>query len=153
MNGSDFTIFVVEQRTSGANSYFVGGGSNGVFSLGYTGSTTIRAGQSGTLGTNHFDYTIPSFSSSQITSRIHTFILTSANGKKYWLNGGSTPEASSADNSLFSQYSGYIGGLQIGGATPIYYNGDIGEVIIYSKELSTKERNEVEDYLSKNMEL
>jgi len=149
MNGSDFTIFVVEQRTSGANSYFVGGGSNGVFSLGYTGSTTIRAGQSGTLGTNYFDYTIPSFSSSQIISRIHTFILTSVNGKKYWLNGGSTADASSTNNSLLSQYSGHIGATDIGATTPIYYIGDIGEVIIYSKELSTKERNEVEDYLSK----
>ncbi|NBX52781.1 MAG: prepilin-type N-terminal cleavage/methylation domain-containing protein [Proteobacteria bacterium] len=150
MNGADFTIFVVEQRTSGSNnSFFIGGGSNGVFHLGYSGASLIRVGQYGTAGVNLFDYTIPTFSSTQITSRIHTFTLTSANGKKYWLNGGSTPEGSSVNNSLLSQYSGYIGVAEIGATTPLYYTGDIGEIIIYSKELSTKERNDVEDYLSK----
>jgi len=149
MNGSDFTIFVVEKRTSaGVNSYFIGGGSAGVFHLGYKNSSEIRVGQYGAVNINFFDYAIPTFNSSKTISRIHSFMMSGSNGKKYWLNGGENPDASSANNSLLSGYFGHIGGAEIG-SNNLFYTGDIGEIIIYSKELSTKERKEVEDYLSK----
>jgi len=154
MNGSDFTIFVVEKRTSGAvNSYYIGGGSAGVFHLGYKGATEIRVGQYGSVNVNFFDYTIPTFNSSNTISRIHSFMMSGSDGKKYWLNGGENPDASSANNSLLSGYFGHIGGTEIGGANSLFYTGDIGEIIIYSKQLSTKERKEVEDYLSKKYEI
>ncbi len=89
MNGESFTIFVVEQRRSATNHiYFIGGGA-GEFHLGYSSSTAIRVGQYGSSDVNFFDYTITSFKANETIPRIHSFILSKINGKKYWLNGGS----------------------------------------------------------------
>jgi type II secretory pathway pseudopilin PulG len=153
MNGGNFTIFVVEQRRSnGIHIYFIGGGS-GVFHLGYSGSSTIRVGQYGVGDANFFDYTVNNFKTSEIIPRIHTFILSSTNGKKYWVNGGTTPDKSSNNLSTLSNFSGYIGVTEYSAATPHYFNGDIGEIIIFSRELTDKERIDVEKYLSKKFNI
>lgn len=151
MNGGNFTIFAVEQRRSdGIHIYFIGGGS-GIFHLGYSGSSTIRVGQYGGADVNFFDYTVNNFKTSEIIPRIHTFILSSTNGKKYWLNGGTTPDKSSSNLSTLSNFSGYIGITEYGSSH--YFNGDIGEIIIFSRELTDKERIDVEKYLSKKFNI
>jgi prepilin-type N-terminal cleavage/methylation domain-containing protein len=153
MNGGNFTIFAVEQRRSAdSHIYFMGGGS-GVFHLGYSASSTIRVGQYGVADANFFDYTVNSFKTSEIIPRIHSFILSSTNGKKYWLNGGTTPDKSSNNLSTLSNFSGYIGVTEYSGGTPHYFNGDIGEIIIFSRELTDKERIDVEKYLSKKFNI
>ena len=153
MNGGNFTIFVVEQRRSaGTHKYFIGGGS-GVFHLGYSESSTIRVGQYGVADANFFDYTVNNFKTSEIIPRIHTFILSSTNGKKYWLNGGSTPDKSSNNLSTLSNFSGYIGITEYSSGAPHYFSGDIGEIIIFSRELTDKERIDVEKYLSKKFNI
>lgn len=153
MNGGNFTIFAVEQRRSaGTHKYFIGGGS-GVFHLGYSESSTIRVGQYGVADANFFDYTINSFKATEIIPRIHTFILSSTNGKKYWLNGGSAPDKSSNNLSTLSNFSGYIGITEYSSGAPHYFNGDIGEIIIFSRELTDKERIDVEKYLSKKFNI
>ena len=149
MNGASFTIFVVEQRRSSSNNlYFFGGGGNGVFHLGYADISTIRAGQYGTANVNFLVYTVSAFKNTKITPYIHSFILSTTNGKKYWLNGGSTPDKSSSNLTTLSNFSGYIGVTEYGGSNPHFYSGDIGEIIIFSRELTDKERIEVEKYLS-----
>lgn len=153
MNGGNFTIFAVEQRRSAdTHIYFIGGGS-GVFHLGYSNSSLIRVGKYGVSDSDFFDYTINSFKATEIIPRIHTFILSSSNGKKYWLNGGSTPDKSSNNLTTLSNFSGYIGVTEYGTATPHYFNGDIGEIIIFSRELTDKERIDVEKYLSKKFNI
>lgn len=155
MNGADFTIFVVEQRRSASNLlYFIGGGGSGVFHLGYANTSTIRAGQYGTANVNFFIYYLNHFKTSEIIPRIHTFILSTTNGKKYWINGGSTPDKSSNDLTSLSNFSGYIGVTGYAGENlGSYYNGDIGEIIIFSRELTDKERIDVEKYLSKKFNI
>ena len=153
MNGGNFTIFVVEQRRSaGTDKYFIGGGS-GVFHLGYSGSSTIRVGQYGSADANFFDYTVNNFKTTEIIPRIHSFILSSTNGKKYWLNGGGAPDKSSSNLTTLSNFSGYIGVTEFSTATPHHFNGDIGEIIIFSRELNDKERIDVEKYLSKKFSI
>jgi len=150
MNGANFTIFTVEQRRSVSinKHFFFGGGASGVFHLGYINSSNIRVGQYGISGVNFFDLPISAFNSADITPRIHTFILSATTGKKYWLNGGDTPDRSSNNLALLSNFSGYIGVTEYSTATPYFYQGDIGEIIIFSRELSDKERKDVEKYLS-----
>jgi hypothetical protein len=153
MNGGNFTIFAVEQRRSaGTNKYFIGGG-NGVFHLGYSTSSTIRVGQYGVLDANFFDHTVNSFKTSEIIPRIHSFILSSTNGKKYWLNGGSAPDKSSSNLTTLRNFSGYIGVTEFSTQNPHHFNGDIGEIIIFSRELTDKERIDVEKYLSKKFNI
>lgn len=154
MNGGNFTIFVVEQRRSaGTHKYFIGGGGSGVFHLGYSESSKIRVGQYGSPDANFFDYTINSFKTTEIIPRIHSFILSSTNGKKYWLNGGGAPDKSSSNLTTLSNFSGYIGVTEFSTATPHHFNGDIGEIIIFSRELNDKERIDVEKYLSKKFNI
>ena len=155
MNGGNFTIFVVEQRRSATTHiYFIGGGSNnGVFHMGYSTTSLARSGQYGSADVNFFDYTINSFKATEIIPRIHTFILSATNGKKYWLNGGSTPDKSSSNLTTLSNFSGYIGVTEYGGSNPHFYSGDIGEIIIFSRELTDKERIDVEKYLSKKFNI
>lgn len=153
MNGGDFTIFAVEQRRSStAHIYFIGGGS-GIFHLGYSGSSAIRVGQYGVAEANFFDYTVNNFKTTEIIPRIHSFILSTTNGKKYWLNGGSAPDKLSNNSSTLSNFSGYIGVTEYSGGTPHHFNGDIGEIIIFSRELTEKERIDVEKYLSKKFSI
>jgi prepilin-type N-terminal cleavage/methylation domain-containing protein len=149
MNKASFTIFAVEQRRSDTNHiYFFGGGSNGVFHMGYATTSLARSGQYGSPDVNFFDYTIKSFKTTEIIPRIHSFILSTTNGKKYWLNGGTNPDKSSKDLSTLTNFSGYVGVTEYGSGTPHFYSGDIAEIIIFSRELNDKERIDVEKYLS-----
>ncbi len=149
MNGANFTIFAVEQRRTATNHvYFFGGGSNGVFHMGYSTTSTARSGQYGSADVNFFDFAIKNFKTNEIIPRIHSFILSTTNGKKYWLNGGANPDKSSNNLSTLSEFSGYVGVTEYGGSTPHFYFGDIGEIIIFSRELNDKERIDVEKYLS-----
>ena len=149
MNKASFTIFAVEQRRSDTNHiYFFGGGSNGVFHMGYATTTLARSGQYGSADVNFFDYTIKSFKTTEIIPRIHSFILSTTNGKKYWLNGGTNPDKSSNDLSTLTNFSGYVGVTEYGSGTAHFYSGDIAEIIIFSRELNDKERIDIEKYLS-----
>jgi len=146
---SSYTFIVVEQRRSaGNNIYFIGGttssGTNGNFHMGYSNSTTIRVGQYGVAGVNFFDYSIPAYTSPNPI--MHTFIHSNVDGKKYWVNGGNTPEATSANNSPLTAYTIPV----IGQAeNTLFYSGDIAEIIIFSRALKTEERQSIESYLSK----
>jgi len=148
MLNSNFTVFVVEsRRSSGINQFFLGGATSGNFHIGYINSSTIRAGRYGATGSDFFDYAIPAYSSP--TPRIHTFLHSSTVGKKYWLNGGLTPEASSNNTANLTFYNGVIGNTE----GTWFYSGDIGEVIIYSRALTNDERMAIEEYLQKKFQI
>jgi prepilin-type N-terminal cleavage/methylation domain-containing protein len=140
---SNFTFFVVEQRMSSAIHKYYIGGSNGKFHLGYINSTTIRVGKYGFPASDFFDINIPAYSNP--IPRIHTYSHNSTTGKKYWINGSSNPIASSNNTENITEYNGVIGQTE----NVHYYMGDIAEIIIYSRDLSTKERLDVEEYLGK----
>lgn len=134
-----YTIFVVEQRRSGAStSYFItgsGSANNQVLTLGYLTATQLVQSHYGT----ELDYgTLPAYDSPM--PRILTYMADSINGKQAWINGG-TAYSDAAQTSLLTSFSGAM----IGNT----YVGDLGEVIIFSRDLETYERQAVEKYLGK----
>ena len=148
MLNTNFTVFAVESRRSaGINQFFLGGSTTGNFHIGYVNSTTIRSGRYGVIGSDFFDYAISAYTSP--TPRIHTFLHSSTLGKKYWINGGLTPEASSNNTLTLTVYSGVIGNTE----GNWFYSGDIGEIIIYTRALSNEERMAIEEYLGKKFQI
>jgi hypothetical protein len=142
---SNYTIFVVEQRRDNKVNYFLAGSSsvaNENLLLGYEDDTNITLSQEEDSGHN---FIIPGYISP--IPRIHTFMLNSAVGKTYSLNGLNRTISNSGatnKNNLLSYEDARIGRFNAE-----YYNGDIAEIIIYNKALSDDERRDVEQYLSK----
>ena len=143
---NSYTVFVVEQRRS-ANSTispFIGGSdtstTNGNLTLGYRNNTTMTQAQS----SNDMDFATPAYTSP--ITKIHSFYLNTTDGKKYWLNGGDNPDAVNAGQtaSLVS-----YNGAAVGRYSANYFNGDLGEIIIFKRALRSEERKTIEDYLSK----
>jgi len=142
--GTNYTIFVVEQRRDGAtDSYFISGTTqtlNNNLILGYRDTDTITQAHFA----NDLDFDISAYSTP--IPRIHTFLFNTTSGKSYWMNGGVNP-----DRSEPTQTAALIsyGGASIARYTTDYYNGDIAEIIIFTRALKTEERQAVETYLSK----
>ena len=143
---TNYTIFVVEQRRDdgGGNPSYFFAGTNGITNnnlhIGYRDTDTItHAHYLNDLDYNISAYTIP-------IPRIHTFMFSTSAGKKYWMNGGVNPDASNASQT--TALESYVGAA-LGRYSPTYYNGDIAEVIIFTRALKIEERQSVENYLSK----
>jgi prepilin-type N-terminal cleavage/methylation domain-containing protein len=152
--GSNYTLFVVEQRRSATTSpywhTFIGGSGASAVNLifAYSGSMTVALSHfSNDLYAGNI---VPAYT--QPTPRIHTarFLATSATTStaSYWLNGGTTADATNSDVlEVLTSYAGAAIGSR--GATGHYFNGDLAEIIIYTRALKTEERQAVEEYLSK----
>lgn len=147
--GSNYTVFVVERRSSNvANNYFIGGTPsvtlNSNLYLGYDTSNSITHNQSGVNG-----YSFSPVPYIENNPKIHAFIHDIANGKKYYQNGGNSgvPQGTSADKvSLVANAGAAIG--QANNGTLRYYQGYIGEIIMFNRALTDIERADVELYLS-----
>jgi prepilin-type N-terminal cleavage/methylation domain-containing protein len=143
--GTDYTIFVVEQRRSSASAlYFIGGSVGGVnnsnLHLGYSDNTTIAFRQGGN------DVNISNAVTGYATpiTRIHTFSFNSGLGKSYSLNGTSFVASDGATQGLVAFSGASIGGRP---SNENYYIGDIGEVIIFNRYLTNREKVDIEKYL------
>jgi prepilin-type N-terminal cleavage/methylation domain-containing protein len=142
--GSNYTIFIVEQRSSNkSENYFLGGNgglTNGNLVLGYRNNTTITQAQY----YNDMDYTVPGYVAQ--TPIIHTFTLNKITGKSYWRNNATT-----TPNSTASQLSAMIEtpGIALGRFSGVFYSGDIAEFIIYNRALTSKEHRDITLYLAK----
>lgn len=150
---TSYTIFVVEQRRNdSSNNYFMGGTStsaNANLILGYLSNSELRQSHY----TDQLVYgSIPSYVSP--VARIHSFVFnnlggTSASGKRYWLNGsGASSSTNTSDDAQINPVTSYAGS-GIGRAFSHYFNGDIAEIIIFSRNLTAQERWAIESYLSK----
>lgn len=150
---TNFTIFVVEKRGGDKSNYdmFLAGTGNSAtlgvnLVLGYRAGDDIAFVLSGNL-----DRTAPNslFDKSAIQQQptIHTFWFSSTSGKKYWMNGGKSADASSTTQttSLISNPDSAIGSYV---TTAYNYNGDIAEFIVFNRDLTTEERQAIESYLS-----
>ncbi len=144
--GSNYTIFVVEQRRDNDNESYLFGGTDSTpaanLHIGYRDTGTITQAHFG----SDLNYNIAAYSAP--IPRIHSFMFSASAGKKYWMNGGTTPEASNSSQTtaLISYAGAALGGYRSNGN---YYNGDIAEIIVFTRALKTEERQSVEDYLSK----
>jgi hypothetical protein len=141
---NSYTIFVVEQRESAKDSSFFIGGSNADINS----NLQIGYRDSGTLMFSHYinDLFVAVPLYQNFMPRVHSFYFNVDAGKKYWLNGGENPdeEQPSQVSPLESFEDPAIGRSQIN-----YYAGSIAEIIIFARPLQSRERELVENYLSK----
>jgi hypothetical protein len=148
LSGSNYTIFVIEQRrgnTTSINHFIAGSTSstNNNLHLGYDSDTTLRFGHY----SNDLDYTVSAYSIP--TPKMHSFRFSKTEGKSYWENGGVNPDASSSgQTTALTSNSGAALGRAAFSST-YYFNGDIAEVIIFLRALKKEERQSIESYLSK----
>jgi hypothetical protein len=145
---SSYTIFVIEQRRANSSSnYFLGGttsSSNANLHLGYRDNTTLAQAHY----SNDMDVIVSGYSSP--IPKMHTFQFDTTNGKRYWLNGGSNADSTSAGQT--TALTAYVGSA-IGRYASNYFNGDIAEIIIFKRLLRSDERRSIEDYLSKKFNI
>jgi len=151
----NYSIFVVEQRSSGDGNYQYmvtssteSDGRNQVLQVGYRYSDVITWGQYG----NDYDIEIEPYGIA--TPRIHSLVFnsTATTPKIYYLNGAAqiasdTDEGTVGSEGLASYESASFGFYGAGEDT--YYKGNIGEIIIFNRALKTEERQSIEKYLSK----
>ena len=141
LNNTDYTIFVLEKREANSSAnYFIGDGTdmtaNQTLILGYSTDTAPIHSQ----GTgNNYVASLETYSSYSGKPRLFTFMSDSTDGKKMYING-----VLAAEDADTTQLSG-ITTLPIG----MSYNGEIGEIAIFTRALKAVERTAIEDYMGK----
>lgn len=148
---SQYSFFVVEQRTTSNIAYFISGSgtvNNSKITLGYDSSTTVRFGHY----SNFLNFTVPSYIAP--IPRIHFFGLNNV-GKRYFLNTTSTsPSASDSDSSKITTFpNSNIGARSDNGSNSNFYKGDICEIIIFNRYLTHEERIAIFRYLSQKYKI
>ncbi len=140
LNGTDYTIMILEKRKSSkSNNYFLGtpgSGSNNSLALGYSADNQIIHAQ----GINSYPSGISAYSSSKDKPRVFIFTHSSSYGNQTCING--VLAAENTDPAALAHLSG-IGTISIGQG----YVGEIGEIAIITSALSTADRKLAEDYL------
>ena len=142
--GSDYTIFVVEARSSNKiMNLFLSGNSNlqnSNLCLGYRNDILITQAHY----SNDINKNVSNFTSTVL--RMHSFVFSKISGKAIYTNGGTGSFDGSNNNKLplasyqLASIANYRGA---------YYKGSIAEIIFYTRALTDKERQGVETYLSK----
>jgi prepilin-type N-terminal cleavage/methylation domain-containing protein len=146
----NYTIFVVEKKGNCAslkNCSLIGGFLDGIFTsastllnFGYYGNNKIRYSHLNSQTTLFSEFNYPKNNE----PNIHNIIFTSEYGSIYWINNSILSSNSSKKNPLASYSKGRIAQKQND-----YYNGNIGEIIIFDRDLIENERYSVMEYLSK----
>lgn len=160
--GSDYTIFAVVQRRTGTANYFLGTSSsvaaNAGVGFGYTGGALLNLSQGDVSNDNTVAITTYSTPVPQLHAIVNDYATTSSSTPiSHYLNGSATASAlvdvgTPAHTSLSAWASAALGAHH-NDTSVVYYNGDIGEIIIYDRTLNTEERVAVEDYLDKKWKI
>ena len=145
---SNYSIFIVEQRRSDSSAYsglnpILAGTSASTSSnlyVGYRSNTVFTVDHQ---GISQLNYAVSGYSTP--TPAMHTVTFSATVGKKYWSNGGVTADLTNSATSSLVAYPGATIGFYAGGR---YYDGDIAEIIIFTRVLTTEERQAIESYLS-----
>ena len=137
---NNFTIFVVERKTGlGTNWIFhpIGQtcGLNECLVIGY------RADNHFTFAFYYNDLEFVNNNLIGSKNRIHSMIFDRSLGKKYWLDGGISPDIfQNVTSSIITNKTTVIGNA---------YLGYIAEFIVFNRVLKDEERQSIESYLSK----
>ncbi len=157
LTGSNYTIFVVEQRRTANAKYFLGNDGvptgNNSLGFGYNSTDTLIISQGDIEAAS--SASVESYSTP--TPRLHTIInqhaTIPATPIVYYKNGSATPDTltdiGTPVHTTLNSYESATIGFHDDGAGRHSFNGDIGEVIIFARSLKTEERVAVEDYLIK----
>ena len=140
LNGSDYTIIVLEKRQGDGANYFLSDdgtstADNETIQLGYSASGTVTHSQG---SGNKYSSAVGSYSASSQTPRIFAFIQNESFGKKTYVNGFLAAE-NTADKTKLTG----INKLHLGKN----YTGEIGEFLIFDRALKKEERTSIEKYL------
>lgn len=141
LNGTDYTIFILEKRLGDEdNNYFIGDSSvtadNETLILGYSEDSSPIHSQG---SSNNYTASVEGYASYSNKPRLFTFVSDSVDGKKMYINGVLAKEYNNTDK------LSNITSLPIGKG----YNGEIGEIVIFTRALKNIERKDVENYISK----
>jgi prepilin-type N-terminal cleavage/methylation domain-containing protein len=149
LTNNNYTLFIVEQRRSGGVIYFIGGTGNSAntrLHLGYESSTTPSFRQYA----NDYDATNAVAAYSGLKPLIHTFWFNSSytsDAKQYYVNSvykTLSAAGSTVETQGLTSYPGATIGQKGDGW---FFNGDIGEIIMFNKALTNSERTNIENYL------
>lgn len=145
---TSYTVFVVEQPSKAASgyNYFLASKSacsaNECFSMGHnfsSGYALYMSHSSNTIITTSTEIAGLTYKTSP---QIHSGIFSLSSGKKYFLNG-TAGKSDSVTSAIVDNASMSIGQ----GNTSGYYQGLIGEIIIFTRTLTKAERWAIESYL------
>ena len=149
--GTAFTVFFVEQRTTGSENFIIRGstqGTNQNLLIGHGGPSPATAWRFAFYG-NDLDFTgLPTYASGE-PATVSCFMYSKPNRTIYH-NGAVSASVSDTNASDLASWSGaMIGGNSI---WPAYY-GNVFEMIIYSTSLTLAQRQQVEGYLAQKYSL
>lgn len=157
--GSNYSIFIVEQRTSDSGYQFIfGGSSSNLYEglhIGYRNSTTVTNDRGG----NGVDCTVPSLSNSPETSRIHTALFSSStitlrSGGTFLGTAHYTNDSSYCNNTPITYPLTAFPDASIAQFRSIhFYSGYLSEIIIFTRYLGESDRKKVESYLGKKYDI
>ena len=142
---SDYTVFVVEKRSSAdSNNFFIGTSNAGTTSntdliLGYKSDTELVWRQ----GSDEIIIPIEAYSATQ-NPVAHTFIFSVGGGKQYYRNGALIYDDNTQTTPLVDFTNATIGNLN----DTSYYNGIIGEVAIFKRALGYQEIDGIHGYIT-----
>ena len=141
---TSFTMFLVDRKIGIGANYFISWNASAscnvseCFHTGYSLDNQFHIGFWGN------DVAFPSNSLMGQKNRIHTIMLDRSFGKRYWLDGGSTPDVTQNNPTPILANKASALGLGISA-----YNGYIAEFIVFSRALKDEERQSIESYLGK----
>ena len=149
--GTAFTVFFVEQRTTGSENFIIRGstqGTNQNLLIGHGGPSPATSWRFAFYG-NDLDFTgLPTYASGE-PATVSCFMYSKPNRTIYH-NGAVSASVSDTNASDLASWSGaMIGGNSI---WPAYY-GNVFEMIIYSTSLTLAQRQQVEGYLAQKYSL
>jgi len=93
------------------------------------------------------DYTVSGYT--QPKPLIHIFSLNKYVAKKYWQNGTFYSALLGRDLTRTDPLTSFAGSAFGGTSFWGYFDGDLAEIIIFSRALTDEERKAIEQYLSK----
>jgi prepilin-type N-terminal cleavage/methylation domain-containing protein len=152
---TEYTVIVVESPTRAATSspaYFIGSdgpcSGSDCFTFGYATAAipTVRFGH-WSYDLDNDGYSLGSLSSYNLKKPSIHIGITSKAGKSYHKDG--VTGASSGQNILLATNSS----MNVAKSLTNYYQGFIGEIIVFNKALNAEERRVVETYLSKKWDI
>ncbi len=145
--GTSYSIFIVEQKRASLNQQYMLAGSSSTIDtmlyFGYYSSDNLISFVHYGYGVNSY-YSNSSLAYNNPKPRIHTGILNAYNSRSIWLNGVSQSLIGTIPTNPLVAWTGANIGLRF-----TSYNGDIGEIIMFNRVLTTEERQAVESYLGK----
>ncbi len=161
--GSNYTIFIVSKKTDTGDvpKVMLGSSSSETLHIGFLDNDQVSWGHA----SGSYAHADPSISLENNNPALHVFsneILnafdgTANNNYFYYTNGSTTAETltqvsngvSNSSTTGLSAYANQTVGGGLNGGTTYYFQGGIGEIIVFTRALKSQERDAVEDYLIK----